>query len=78
MAVLNGTLSLRDLAVLAAGCLLVDDARLYGLIDGDLGIDRQRCRAVLRQAEAAGIVADSDEAAAAALHVMAELGAVRS
>ena len=74
----NGQLSPERLAALAAGCLLIDDARLYGLIDGGPSIDRVRCRAVLDRLEAEGIVPEQDEISNAALELLAELGQVRA
>jgi hypothetical protein len=65
------------LAALAAGCLLIDDARLYGLIDGGPQVDRARCGQVLAELERAGVVPDEGDAAAAAIELMAELGMVR-
>ena len=70
-------LSPEQVAVLIAGVLLIDDARMYGLIDSDLVIDRSRCDAILMRLAAAGIKPDVDEAASKALELMAELGAIR-
>jgi hypothetical protein len=69
--------NLAKLAVLTAGLLLIDDARIYGLIDAGPDVDRERCHDLLRRAEGYGIVPDADEAEAAALSLMAELGVLR-
>jgi len=70
-------LSPRELAALAAGVLLIDDARLYGLIEGGPDVDRARCEELLQQAREEGIVPTKDEASDAAIVVMAEIGVVR-
>lgn len=70
----NGALPPRRLATLTAGLLLIDDARIHGLIDGGPAVDRRRCNAVLRNLRRDGIVPEHDEVSAAALSLMAELG----
>lgn len=65
------------LAALTAGCLLIDDARLYGLIDSGPQVDRRQCAKVLAELEREGIVPDEEQAANAAIELMAELGMVR-
>jgi hypothetical protein len=69
---------LRRLATLSAGLLLIDDARLYGLIDSGPDVDRGRCADVLERARRHEIVVDDDEVAAAAVALMAELGVLRA
>lgn len=49
----------------AAFWLLVDDARLYGLVTGGPDVDRQRCLNILRWGEAKGY---APRKAAAAAH----------
>jgi hypothetical protein len=73
----NGKLSPRRLAALTKGCLLIDDARMYGLIDGGPKVDRERCVEVLDRLRKRGVVPTEEEAERAALDLMAELGAVR-
>ena len=68
------TMSAHDMALLAAGCLMVDDARLYGLIDADATIDRARCHELLRQAAGEGVVVSEEDCERAALRIMAALG----
>lgn len=68
---------LRELAALAAGCLLVSDAAMYGLIDSGPGIDRARCREILAHARRHGIEIAPQEAEAGALSLMASLGVIR-
>lgn len=71
------SLSPHRLAVLASACLLIDDARLYGLIDSGPDVDRTRCRQIIDDLGRQGIAAAAEEIEAAALALMAELGAVR-
>lgn len=71
------TLTPHQIATLIAGVLLLDDAKHYGLIDSGPVIDRPRCDAILLRLAARGIRPDPDEAAAKALELMAELGAIR-
>jgi hypothetical protein len=71
------SLSPHRLAVLAHALLLIDDAHLYGLIDSGPDVDRGRCRQVIDDLARQGIGAASEEIEAAALALMAELGAVR-
>ena len=66
--------SAHDMALLAAGCLMVDDARLYGLIDADATVDRARCNELLRQAARDGVVVSEEDCERAALRIMAALG----
>lgn len=65
------------LATLAAALVMIDDARIHGLIDGGPHIDRAQCRRTIGQAHAEGFICDPDEVAAAALSLMAELGVLR-
>lgn len=67
----------QQIATLIAACLLIEDAKHYGLIDGGPQFDRARGEAILRALKARGVVADPDDAAAKALELMAELGAIR-
>lgn len=58
-------------ARLAAGLLLIDDARLYGLITGGPVIDRERCVAFLDRAAEHGVEPDeqaTQDAAIALVH----------
>ena len=63
-----------DMALLAAGCLMLDDARLCGLIDPDATIDRARCLELLHQAKRDGVVVSEEDCERAALRIMAALG----
>lgn len=74
---LSDPVAAHELATLAAACLLIDDARIHGLIDAGPEIDRARCRRVIGQAHAEGFIVDQDEVSAAALSLMAELGVLR-
>lgn len=67
----------RVLAACAAALLVIDDARLHGLIDDGPIIDRGRCREILTELQSQGVVPDPDEAAVKVLELMAELGEVR-
>lgn len=71
------SLSPHRLGVLCAACLLIDDARIYGLIDSGPDVDRARCRQIIDDLQRQGITAASEEIEAAALALMAELGTVR-
>lgn len=66
------------LAALTAGLLLIDDARIYGLITGGPSIDREQCVAVLERLAADGVVASHEQAVCKAIEIMAELSAVTS
>jgi hypothetical protein len=60
-------------AVLAAGHLMIDDARLYGFVEGGPKINRERCVEILDQAAAVGIVPTKEAATQAALDIIAEV-----
>jgi hypothetical protein len=68
----NPELSPRELAALAAGCLMIDDARLYGLVSGGPKVDREHCEAVLERLGREGVVPTKAEAQQAALDLIAE------
>lgn len=70
-------MSLRDLGACAAALLLIDDARLYGLVDGGPEVDRGRCEQVLEELARARVWPTEDEMHAKVLELLAELGAVR-
>jgi hypothetical protein len=61
-----------EAATLAAACLLIDDARLYGFVVGGPTIDRERCVEVLDQAARVGIVPTKLATEQAALDLIAE------
>lgn len=71
------SLTPQRLAALAAACLLIDDARLYGLIESGPEIDRTRCAEILDDLARQGVTPGPEEVEAAALSLMAELGVVR-
>jgi hypothetical protein len=56
----------RTLARAASGLLLIDDARLWGLIQGGPGVDRARCEEILQLAGDNGIGMSTLDAADAA------------
>jgi hypothetical protein len=61
-----------EAATLAAACLLIDDARLYGFVVGGPTVDRERCVEVLDQAARVGIVPTKLAAEQAALDLVAQ------
>lgn len=63
----------RALAALAAGCLLIESARLYGLVTGGPPIDVEQCEAVLARLAREGVVPTEDETQAAACRFIAEI-----
>lgn len=68
-----GDAELRDAADLAAGLLVIDDARLYGLMRGGPDIDRARCEAALAMAAERGYVPDAVQARKAAVELASEM-----
>lgn len=69
----GGALSPQRLAALSAACLLIDDARLYGLIDGGPEVDREQCEAVLERLKREGIVPSAQEVESSAIALVLEL-----
>jgi hypothetical protein len=65
----------RAVATAAAGLLLIDDARLFGLVRGGPTVVRVRCEPVLATAAEVGIVPTPEEANAAAMRVIAAVNA---
>jgi hypothetical protein len=61
----------RSLARAASGLLLIDDARVFGLIDGGPMIDRARCEEILQLAGEHGIGMTAIDAAGAAVEFAA-------
>jgi hypothetical protein len=74
---LSVPMSPHRVGVLAQACLLIDDARLYGLIDSGPDVNRARCEEIIDDLARQGIGAAQEEIEAAALSLMAEFGAVR-
>lgn len=64
---------LRNAALLAEACLILDAAKHYGLILGGPKIDAERCRQVIRAAKGRGITVRRDEAMAAAEELVGEI-----
>lgn len=71
--------SARTLAANVAALILIDDAQSNGLIDKrGVDIHRLRCETLLAGFRRRGVVPDQEEIEAAAVSLMAELGAVRT
>lgn len=64
---MDDELAPRELAALAKGMLLLDDARMYGLIEGGPRIDRDRAETILEQLAGEGIVPTNGEATESAV-----------
>jgi hypothetical protein len=61
----------RVLARAASGLLLIDDARLFGLVHGGPAVDRARCLEILAMAGEHGISVTTIDAAGAAVEFAA-------
>lgn len=67
----------RELGALCAALLLIDDARLCGLVDGAPEVERERCEDVLSELARDGVTIDVDEASGKMLELLAEIGVAR-
>lgn len=52
----------KEAANAAQFLLLLDSARMYGLVKTDIQVDSDRCALILEEAKRKGIMPDSDEA----------------